>query len=116
MASRQPVVVLPSSARCGEDNSRHCTACSCRLKVKLHTDLGKTRLHDRERRPEPPEIRVLGQYGVDVEGVEDLELQVGARAPEAKDLADAQVELMNAVAVNGTRRDQVHGRVRGAAR
>src|SRR5687767_8033778 len=71
--------------------------------VELGADLDEARQHDLRRTPERRrERRVLRGDGAAVEDVEDVEVQRGAGRGHTEQLSDAQIELIQPLAVFGS--------------
>src|SRR5215208_6817869 len=83
-------------------------------KVYCRTNLGEPRGHHQRRsepRPAGDERLVVVQDRARVEHVVDIETDVGAGPAEAQDLGDSQVDFVDAIAPDLTRRQQVHRHV-----
>src|SRR6185295_3306929 len=74
------------------------TASEPASKIEIDTELHEPRIEHRQRLTEHREARILGEDGVGVERVEEIEVQRHTRAREAQQLADAEVELIQPVA------------------
>ena len=76
------------------------------LPVELHADPGKTCLQHRgRRRPGGVDQAVVSQHGVGIEHVDQIERQIRARPAESEDLRDANVGVVDAIAIHRLRRE-----------
>src|SRR5687767_5601394 len=68
------------------------------LEIELSAQAEQPRSqHARRRRPCGTERRAVGEVVVRVQRVDDVEVEVGPRPSESEDLADAEIELIDAI-------------------
>src|SRR2546423_5992711 len=76
--------------------------------VQLDYHLRKPRVQDFLRLLPAVERRVHGEHGVGVQRVIEIDTRVEPRAAETQNLADAEIELIQPLAVHRARLDEVH--------
>src|SRR5436190_24332530 len=75
------------------------TICTPLLKIHLHADLDEASDHHDLRNAERAIGRAFGQHGAGVQRVVDVEIERRTALAESEHLADAQIELIDAIAV-----------------
>src|SRR6266545_2592229 len=83
--------------------------------VELEDDLRKPRVQDLLRLLPAVERRVHAEHGIRVQRVVEIEADVEPRAAGTQNLADAEIELIQAFTIHRARFDEVHVDVARAA-
>src|SRR5436190_18882921 len=89
------------------------------LEVDLCTHLDEARLQHRRRRQPVAvghERLIVGEHSRAVQNVVEIDTDVRLHAAERQDLRKTQIDLVDAIAIQGTRRNQIDRRGRRAVR